>query len=328
MSKIAIDIMGGDHAPYEIIKGCIMALDKCSSTLILVGDSNIINEELTKYAFDKDRIEVTHASDIITMEDSFNAVRTKKDSSMSIGLKLVHNDFAKGIISAGNSGALVAGATSIVGRLKGVKRPVIAPLLPTKTGYSLLVDGGANVDATAEYLHQFAKIASVYMKECLNVQNPKVGLVNIGTEVEKGNQLSKEAFKLLSADDTINFYGNIEAREIPSGNVDIIVCDAFVGNVILKFMEGFGNWVFSMVKTEFTRSLKTKIAGLLMKDGITNIKNKFYYNDKGGAPLLGLRGLVVKIHGNSKSTEVTGAIIQVEGFIENNLIEKISTKFN
>ncbi|ONI46062.1 phosphate acyltransferase [Epulopiscium sp. SCG-B10WGA-EpuloA2] len=329
MIKIAIDAMGGDNAPKEIIKGCIEALEneKCKATLVLVGKEDVIKKELQKYKFDKTRIEIKNANDIITMEDSFSAVRTKKESSMCVGLHLVRDGEVKGIISAGNSGALVAGATSIVGRLKGVKRPVIAPLLPTKKGYSLLVDGGANVDAKAEFLHQFAKIGSVYMEECLKVKNPKVGLVNIGTEVEKGNQLTKEAFKLLSEDNNINFIGNVEAREIPSGDADIIVCDAFVGNVILKFMEGFGNWVFSMVKTEFTRNIKTKIAALLMKKGLTNIKTKFYYNNKGGAPILGIRGLVVKVHGNSKAEEVKGAIFQVEKFIRKDLVKKISAKF-
>ncbi|OON96902.1 MAG: phosphate acyltransferase [Candidatus Epulonipiscioides saccharophilum] len=329
MIKIAIDAMGGDNAPSEIIKGCVEALkeEKCTVQLVLVGKEDVIKKELDKYKVDKSRIEIQDAKDIITMEDSFSAVRTKRDSSMSVGLHLVRDEKVKGIISAGNSGALVAGATSVVGRLRGIKRPVIAPLMPTKKGYSLLVDGGANVDAKPEFLYQFAKIGTVYMQECLHVKNPVVGLVNIGTEEEKGNQLTKEAYKLIKEDKNINFMGNLEAREIPSGVADIVVCDAFVGNVILKFMEGFGNWVFSMMKEEFTRSVKTKIAALLMKSGLKNIKSKFYYNDKGGAPILGLKGLVVKIHGNSKSEEVKGAILQVERFIKTDLVKKISMKF-
>jgi len=329
MIKIAIDAMGGDNAPAEIIKGCINAIanEKCKATLVLVGKENIIKQELEKYKFDPSRIEIQNANDVITMEDSFNAVRLKRESSMAIGLRLVRDDAVKGIISAGNSGALVAGATSVVGRLKGIKRPVIAPLIPTKKGYSLLVDGGANVDCKPEFLYQFAKIGSVYMEECLKTKKPTVGLVNIGTEVEKGNQLTKEAFKLISEDKSINFIGNLEAREIPSGDANIIVCDAFVGNVILKFMEGFGNWVFGMVKEEFTRSITTKLAALLMKKGLKNIKSKFYYNNKGGAPILGLKGLVVKIHGNSKSEEVTSSVFQVEQFVRLNLVNKISAKF-
>ncbi|OON99979.1 MAG: phosphate acyltransferase [Epulopiscium sp. Nele67-Bin004] len=261
------------------------------------------------------------------MEDSpVTAIREKKDSSMVVGLNLLKKKEVDGFVSAGNSGALLAGGTLIVGRLKGVERAALTPIIPTKKGYSLLIDCGANMDAKPSYLHQFAKIGSIYMEECLGVKNPKVGLINIGTEEEKGNSLTKETFPLLKADESINFIGNIEAREIPSGEADVLVCDAFVGNVILKFMEGFGNWVFSMVKTEFTRNVTTKFAGLLMKKGVGNIKNKFYYNDKGGAPMLGLKGMVVKIHGNSKDIEMSSAILQIDTFIENDLVGKIASR--
>lgn len=329
MPKIAIDVMGGDYAPDEIIKGCIRASKETKCVLVLVGKESVIKEKLKDYTYDVSKIEIVNAEETITMEDSpVTAIRTKKDSSMVVGLKMVKDKQVEGFVSAGNSGALLAGATLVVGRVKGVERPALAPLIPTKKGSTLLIDCGANMDAKASYLDQFARMGTVYMEECIGVKAPKVGLINIGAEEEKGNTLTKEAFKLLKEDDKINFIGNIEAREIPSGAADILVCDAFVGNVILKFMEGFGMWVFSMVKAEFMRNLKTKIAALLMKKGVMSIKEKFDYASKGGAPLLGVNGLVVKTHGNSKEQQIYYTIMQTEQFIENELIQKIASKFN
>lgn len=241
MPKIAIDVMGGDYAPDEIIKGCIRASKETKCVLVLVGKESVIKEKLKDYTYYPDKIEIVNAEDVITMEDSpVTAIRTKKDSSMVVGLKLVKDKAVEGFVSAGNSGALLAGGTLVVGRIKGVERPALAPLIPTKKGNTLLIDCGANMDAKPAYLDQFARMGTVYMEECMGVKAPKVGLINIGAEEEKGNALTKEAFKLLKEDEKINFIGNIEAREIPSGEADILVCDAFVGNVILKFMEGFG----------------------------------------------------------------------------------------
>lgn len=328
MPKIAIDVMGGDYAPDEVIKGCIAALKKTSCVLVLVGQESLIKEKLKSYTYDETKVEIINANEVITMEDSaVTAIRTKKDSSMVVGLKLLKEKQVDGFVSAGNSGALLAGATLVVGRIKGVERPALAPLLPTRKGYSLLIDCGANMDAKPSYLGQFARMGTVYMEECLGVVSPSVGLINVGAEEEKGNALTKEAFGLLKADEKINFIGNIEAREIPSGKADILVCDAFVGNVILKFMEGFGNWVFSMLKETFTSSLKNKVAALMMKKSIYGIKQKFDYSDKGGAPLLGVNGLVVKTHGNSKEKEICSTIMQTEAFIKNGLIQKIAAKF-
>lgn len=329
MSKIAIDVMGGDYAPDEIIKGCVKAAGDISCQLVLVGKEEIIREKLSAYTYDTSKIEIIHADEVITMEDSpVTAMRQKKQSSMVIGLKLLKDKQVDGFISAGSTGALLTGATLIVGRIKGVERPALAPIIPTKTGYSLLIDCGANVDAKPAYLKQFARMGSVYMEQCLGVSQPKVGLINIGTEEEKGNQLTKEAFKLLSEDCEINFYGNIEAREISEGKVDILVCDGFVGNIVLKFMEGFGKWILSLLKVEFMRNIKTKFAALLLKKGITNLKNTFNYSDKGGAPFLGVNGLVVKTHGSSKSQEIYSTILQTEGFIKNQLVDKIANNLN
>ncbi|MGL4362510.1 MAG: phosphate acyltransferase PlsX [Cellulosilyticaceae bacterium] len=328
MPKIAIDVMSGDYAPDDIIKGCILATKDTKCTLVLVGNEEIIKKKLDGVVFDSSKIEIVDAKEVITMEDSpVSAIRNKKDSSMVVGLKLVKDKAVDGFVCAGNTGALLAGATLLVGRIKGIERPALAPLIPTKKGYSLLIDCGANMDAKASYLEQFARMGTTYLEECVGIKNPKVGLINIGAEEEKGNALTKEAFKLLKEDKTINFIGNVEARDIPSGNADILVCDAFVGNVILKFMEGFGSWVFSMLKAEFVKSFKTKCAALLMKKSLSDLKAKFYYDDKGGAPLLGVNGLIVKTHGNSKEKQIYSTIMQTEAFIENELINKLTDKF-
>lgn len=328
MSKIAIDVMGGDHAPDEIIKGCVLALAKLESTLVLVGKEDEIKEKLSAYTYDASKVEIVHADEVIDMGDSpVAAIRQKKNSSMVVGLKLLKEKQIDGFVSAGSTGALLTGATLIVGRIKGVERPAMAPVIPTQKGCALLIDCGANVDAKPAYLNQFARMGTVYMEQCMQVKSPKVGLVNIGTEEEKGNQLTKEAYQLLSADSSINFYGNVEARDIPKGEVDILVCDGFTGNIILKFMEGFGKWILGMLKVQFMKNIKTKLAAVLMKKGIGEIKEKFNYATKGGAPFLGVNGLVVKTHGSSKSQEILSTLIQTEGFIKDELVAKIKDNF-
>lgn len=329
MSKIAVDVMGGDHAPDEMIKGCVKASKEISAKLILVGKEEVIRQKLSAYTYDASKIEIVNADEVITMEEApVVAIRQKKQSSMVVGLTLLKQQAVDGFISAGSTGALLTGATLIVGRIPGVERPALAPIIPTKTGCSLLIDCGANVDAKPSYLKQFAVMGTVYMKYCLGVQDPKVGLVNIGTEEEKGNQLTKEAYKLLSEETKINFYGNVEARDMPEGKADILVCDGFVGNVVLKFMEGFGKWILSMLKEELMRNLKTKLAALLLRKGLNGLKDKFNYSTKGGAPFLGVNGLVVKTHGSSKEQEIFSTILQAEGFIKNELVEKIKNNLN
>lgn len=329
MSKIAVDVMGGDHAPEEILKGCIKAIKDVTSTLVLVGNEKAIKEILSSYTYDTTRVEIVHAEEVITMEDSpVVAIRQKKQSSMVIGLKLLKDKQVDGFVSAGSSGALLTGATLIVGRIKGVDRPALAPLIPTKTGVALLIDAGANADAKPIYLQQFARMGQVFMEQCIGIQHPKVGLINIGVEEEKGNQLTKEAYKLLAEDETIHFYGNVEARDITEGKVDILVCDGFVGNIILKFMEGFGKWILTMLKKEFMKNIKTKLAAMLLKKGIYNIKDKFNYSTKGGAPFLGVNGLVVKTHGSSKEQEIYSTILQTEGFIKDQLVDKIKSNLS
>ncbi len=329
MSKIAIDVMGGDHAPDEILEGCILATKQLDATIVLVGKEELIQEKLSAYTYEKSKIEIVNADEVIEMGESpVAAIRKKKNSSMVVGLNLVKEKKVDGFISAGSTGALLTGATLIVGRIKGVERPAMAPFIPTEKGYSLLIDCGANVDAKPSYLEQFARMGTVYVEQCMHIKNPTVGLVNIGTEEEKGNQLTKEAYQLLSSNPSIHFYGNVEARDIPLGEADILVCDGFTGNVILKFMEGFGTWILKMLKTEFLRSLKTKFAALLLKKGVSNIKNKFNDGTQGGAPFLGVDGLVVKSHGSSKAQEILSTLIQTEGFIKDQLVTKLKDNFD
>lgn len=328
MSKIAIDVMGGDYAPGEVIKGCIEAAKETQSKLILVGNEIIIKEELSQYTYPSEQITIVNAKEIITMEDSpVQAIRNKKDSSMVIGLGLVKNKEADAFVSAGNTGALLAGATLIVGRIKGVERPALASLIPTDKGFSLLIDCGANADAKASYLMQFSHMGSVYMKELMRIQNPAIGLINIGAEVEKGNSLTKEAYGLLN-ESNLNFIGNIEARDIPQGKADVLVCDGFTGNIVLKHMEGFGIWVFKLLKEEFTKTWIRKIGALILKPALKGLKNHFDYSEHGGAPLLGLNGLVIKTHGSAKAKQIKHTILQADKLAKQELVQKISKNIN
>ena len=323
---IAIDAMGGDNAPLEVVKGAVEASKDINYTIALVGREDDINAELSKYDYNKDKIKVIHASEVIeTCEVPTVAIKAKKDSSMVVGLNMVKRGEAKAFISAGNTGALLTGATVIVGRIKGIERPALGTMIPTEKGHSLLIDAGANVDAKPGYLVQFAMMGSVYVENIHGVKNPKVGLVNIGAEREKGNAVVKEAYGLLEESD-VNFAGNVEARDIPKGDVDVMVCDAFVGNVILKLMEGFGKTILEIMKKELMSSLSSKIGALLAKKSFKNMKAYFDYDDIGGAPFLGLKGLVVKAHGSSNARAVKGAINQCVAFIDNDIVNKISEK--
>lgn len=252
-----------------------------------------------------------------------NAIRKKKDSSIVVGMNMVRHGEADAIVSAGSSGAILVGGQVIVGRIKGVERPPLAPLIPTENGVSLLIDCGANVDARPSHLVQFAKMGSVYMEHAMGIKNPRVAIVNIGAEEEKGNALVKETFPLLKECGDINFTGSIEAREIPHGGADVIVAEAFTGNVILKLYEGVGATLISKVKAGMMTSLRSKIGALLVKPALKETLKSFDASQYGGAPLLGLNGLVVKTHGSSKRTEVCNSIIQCVTFKEQGINEKI-----
>lgn len=329
MVTIAVDAMGGDNAPGEIIKGTVEAVQERSEiTACLVGKEEVIREELKKYTYNEAQIEVRNATEIIeTGEPPVNAIRRKKDSSLVVCMNMVKNGEADALVSAGSSGAILVGGQVIVGRLKGVERPPLAPLIPTEKGVSLLIDCGANVDARPSHLVQFARMGSIYMEHVIGVKNPRVAIVNIGAEEEKGNALVKETYPLLKECPGINFIGSIEARDIPHGAADVVVCEAFTGNVILKLYEGVGAVLISKVKEGLMTSLRSKIGALLIKPALKSTLKTFDASQYGGAPLLGLKGLVVKTHGSSKAGEVKNSLIQCISFKEQGINEKISEAF-
>lgn len=323
--KVAVDAMGGDYAPQEPVKGVVEALqEKPELYVYLVGQEDVLKKELDKYTYPKERLEVVHASEIIeTGEPPVHAIQKKKDSSLVKALRMVRSKEASAFVSCGSTGAVLVGGQVLVGKSKGVERAPLAPLIPTATGVSLLIDCGANVDARSSHLVQFARMGSIYMEYVMGVKNPKVGLVNIGAEEEKGNALVKETFPLLKACKDINFIGSVEARDIPSGAADVIVCEAFVGNVILKLYEGVAGTLLSEVKKGMMSTLKSKIGGLLVKPALKTTLKSFDATAYGGAPMLGLKGLVVKTHGSSKATEVCNSIIQCVTFKEQAISAKI-----
>ena len=325
MKIVAVDAMGGDHAPGEIVKGAVEAVrTRDDIKVILVGREDAINTELQKFTYPKEQIQVTHASEVIaTAEPPVVAIRKKKDSSIVVALNLVKSGEADAFVSAGSSGAVLVGGQVIVGKIRGIERAPLAPLIPTKKGVSLLIDCGANVDARASHLVQFARMGSIYMEHVVGIPNPKVAIVNIGAEEEKGNALVKETYPLLKECEDINFIGSIEARDIPGGDADVIVCEAFVGNVILKLYEGLSSTLISVIKQGLMSTLKSKIGAALALPALKTTLKSFDASEYGGAPLLGLKGLVVKTHGSAKSKEVKNSIIQCVSFKEQNINDKI-----
>ncbi|MBS7339497.1 MAG: phosphate acyltransferase PlsX [Suilimivivens sp.] len=326
--NVAVDGMGGDNAPFEIVKGAVEAVNENSHVKVfLTGQADKIDSELAKYTYNKEQIEVVNATEIIEMaEPPVMAIRKKKDSSLVKALYLVKDGTCDAFVSAGSTGATLVGGQVIVGRIKGVERPPLAPLIPTANGCALLIDCGANVDARPSHLVQFAKMGSVYMESVMGVKSPKVAIVNIGAEEEKGNALVKETFPLLKNCPDIHFIGSIEARDIPAGLADVVVCEAFVGNVILKMYEGVGGILIKKVKEGMMTSLRSKIGALLVKPALKKTLKAFDLEQYGGAPLLGLNGLVVKTHGSSKAIEIKNSILQCITFTEQNINQKIKEK--
>lgn len=323
--KVVLDAMGGDNAPQAPVQGAVEALKENESMkLILVGRTEDIRKELSKYTYDENRIEIVHAEDVIGFDEPpVMAIRKKKNSSIVVGMNLVKKGEADAFVSAGSTGAILVGGQGVVGRIKGVERAPLAPLIPTTAGVSLLIDCGANVDARPSHLVQFAKMGSIYMKNVVGIPNPRVAIVNIGAEEEKGNMLVKETYPLLKECNDIHFIGSIEARDIPKGGADVIVCEAFVGNVILKLYEGLGSALLHKVKEGLMQSLRSKIGALLIKPALKSTMKDFDASEYGGAPLLGLKGLVVKAHGSSSYMEIKTAILQCITFSEQKINEQI-----
>ena len=323
--KVAVDAMGGDNAPGEIIKGAVDAVSRRNDIqVLLTGRKEVLEAELNKFSYPKEQIQIVPASEVIeTGEPPVNAIRKKKDSSIVVGMNMVKHGEAAAIISSGSTGAVLVGGQLIVGRIRGIERPPLAPLIPTEKGVALLIDCGANVDARASHLVQFAKMGSIYMENVVGIKNPRVGLVNIGAEEEKGNALVKETYPLLKECKDINFIGNVEARDIPAGVCDVIVCEAFVGNVILKLYEGTSSALVRQIKKGMMSTLRSKIGALLVKPALKNTLKTFDASQYGGAPMLGLKGLVVKTHGSATSKEIKHAIFQCTQFSKERINEKI-----
>ena len=323
--RVAVDAMGGDNAPQAVVEGAVNAVKGHNNlSVTLIGQEEVIHEVLSEQDYPKDRLVTRHASEIIEMaEPPVKAIRKKKDSSIVVGLNQIKSGEADAFVSAGSTGAILVGGQLIAGRIRGIQRAPLAPLIPTMRGVSLLVDCGANVDARADHLLQFARMGSIYMEHIMGVSRPKVAIVNIGAEEEKGNALVKETYPLLKECKDIRFVGSIEARDIPKGKADVIVCEAFVGNVILKLYEGTAQMFMSALKKGLMSSVRSKIGAALAMPSLKKTLKDFDTAKYGGAPLLGLNGLVVKTHGSSKAIEVENSIVQCIAFKEQDITGKI-----
>ncbi len=321
--RIAVDAFGGDNAPEAIVKGCAIASTKISDEIILVGDETKIKELLAQESVPAGRISIRHASEVIeTGEPPVEAIRKKKDSSLVVALQLVKNGEADAVVSAGNTGAYLAGAFRFIGRMKGIKRPALTTPMPTVGNVGVILDAGANVDCRPEFLLQFAHMGAIYAENVLGIENPRVALLNIGAEEAKGNSLTKETYGLLK-EAPLNFIGNIEPRDVPYGAADVIVCDGFTGNVVIKLIEGTASALFTMLKGVFYKSFITKLAAMILKPGLKGIKAKMDYSEYGGVPLLGVDGVVFKAHGSSDAKAICNAVCAASTYLAAGVNDKI-----
>ncbi|MCQ4021631.1 MULTISPECIES: phosphate acyltransferase PlsX [unclassified Ruminococcus] len=326
--KIIIDAFGGDNAPLEIIKGARMAKDEYGVDILLTGSERKIRLVATQNDIKIDDMQIVNADEVITMEDDPSAViKTKKNSSMALGFELLAKGEGDAFISAGNSGALVMGATMIIKRIKGVKRPAFAPVLPTLSGCSMLIDGGANVECRPEMLTQFAVMGSIYMNKVIGIDNPTIGLANCGSEEHKGTALYQEAYQQLKASN-LNFIGNVEGRGVPEGESDVVVADGFTGNIILKMYEGVAGALMGMIKGILTKNLKNKLAAAMVLSDMKKMKKQFDYNEYGGSPILGVTKPVFKAHGSSKARTIKSAVGLIVEFVKNNVVNEIAANIN
>jgi len=315
--------MGGDFAPSEIVKGAVEGALELPVSIILVGQEEKILSELKKYK-KVINISVENASQVIGMDEApTSSVREKTDSSLNVAVKLVKGRRADAVLSAGNTGALMTASLFGLGRIKGVERPAIATVFPTGTSEILLLDMGANVDCKPKHLKQFADMGSLYAEHIMHIKNPRVGLLNIGEEEEKGNDLTRAAYPLLK-NSSINFVGNIESKEILSGKVDVVVCDGFVGNLILKFAESVSQTVIKLLRKELSKNISSRLAGLLLLPSIGNLRKITDYHEYGAAPLLGVNGVCFKAHGRAKARAIKNALRVTSEAVSEHLVEFIS----
>ncbi|BCS81392.1 phosphate acyltransferase PlsX [Anaerocellum diazotrophicum] len=320
--RIGIDAMGGDNAPHAVIEGVALYLNQNQDDeVVIFGDRSIIEKECAQKVQFLDKVEIIDCKEKIEFEDEpVKAIRQKKDSSIVVGLQYLKEGKVDAFVSAGSTGALMAGGLLIVGRIKGIDRPALTTRLPYKDGQYLLIDVGSNTDCRPINILQFAQMATVYVSKVLGKKNPTVGLLNIGTEENKGNDLSKQSYDLLKSAKNINFVGNVEARSLPFSPPDIVVCDGFVGNIVLKLTEGMGLLFFDILKDIAKSSFRSKIGGLLLKPYLKRLKGKYDYKEVGGAPLLGIDGIIVKCHGASDSQAIFSGIHQAKSFYKNNVL--------
>lgn len=322
--RIIVDVFGGDNAPLEIIKGSAAAHKELGVDITLIGDENIIAKICDEQGINLEIFKIVHCTEVISNEESGSEiVKSKENCTMATGLKLLHKGEGDAFISAGNSGALCVGATLLVKRIKGISRPGFAPVIPGNNGCFMLIDSGANLQVRPEMLRQFAIMGSVYMNKVIGIDNPRVGLANVGTEEHKGTELQQDAYKLLS-ESPVNFVGNIEGRDVPADKCDVLVCDGFTGNLILKTYEGVALTLMKKIKGIFTKNLKNKLAAALVLKDVKVLKKQFDYSELGGAPILGVRKPVFKAHGDSDAVSFKNAIKLTKQYVEQGVIEDIS----
>lgn len=324
MLKIAVDAMGGDYAPQEVVAGAVLAVNELDVSVVLTGPTDKLLEELKSHQYPKERIEVVEADEIIAMDEHpATAIRKKKNASIVVANRLVKEEKAVAVVSAGNTGAAMAASLFGLGRIKGIERPAIAIPVPTLTGVSILLDAGANADCDPENLVQFGTMGAIYAEKVLGIKDPKVALLSIGEEETKGNKLTVESHQLLKKA-TLNFIGNIEGKDIPYGAADVIVCDGFVGNTVLKLLEGIVPALFSLVKGAFQSSPLATLAGVVVRPELKKIHKRFDYSEYGGAVLLGIDGISIISHGRSNAKAIRNAIRAARQGVAEGVVQAIS----
>ena len=322
--RIILDGMGGDNAPSAIVEGAVLASKEINHEIVIIGQEELINQELKKYKYNNEKITVADAREVITNDEApVRAVRSKKDSSIVKGINMIKQGEGDIFISAGSTGALLSGGLFILGRIQGIDRPALASIYPIVGGEpSLIVDAGANAECKPNNLLEFGIMGNIYMEKVIGRPSPRVGLVNIGTEAAKGSTLTKAAYELLEQSN-MNFVGNVEAREVPKSACDVIVCDGFTGNVVLKLTEGLAWNILQVIKRKFTDGVKAKLGAALLIDKLGELKKEFDYSEYGGAPILGIKGPIVKMHGSSNANAVKNTILKGIPFVEENVVETI-----